>query len=47
MVFLVFFFGLLPFIINIGKKNEAACPIKKKINNEYQIINIDDVEIYN
>lgn len=42
-----FFFGLLPFIINIGKKNEAACPIKKKINNEYQIINIDDVEIYN
>ena len=40
-------FGLFPLLYNIDKNNEAACPIKKIINNKYQIINIDDVEIYN
>ena len=40
-------FGLYSLIYNINKNNEAACPIKKKINNKYQMINIDDVEIYN
>ena len=39
-------FGLLPLMKDhIG--NRTACPIKKKINNKYQIIKINDVEIYN
>jgi hypothetical protein len=39
-------FGLLPLMKeHIG--NRTACPIKKKINNKYQIIKINDVEIYN
>ena len=39
-------FGLLP-LMKQHIENRTACPIKKKINNKYQIIKINDVEIYN
>ena len=39
-------FGLYPLTINYIR-NRIACPIKKKINNKYQIIKINDVEIFN
>ena len=39
-------FGLLP-LMKDHIENRIACPIKKKINNKYQIIKINDVEIYN
>ena len=41
------FFGLLPWNKTLGNNNTTACPIKKKINNKYHLINIDNVEIYN
>ena len=48
-IFYCFFsisFGLLPLRKNYSR-NRTACPNKRKINNKYQLIKINDVEIYN
>ena len=48
-IFYCFFsiaFGLYP-LMNKYIRNGTACPSKKKINSKYQIIKLNDVEIYN
>ena len=38
--------GLYPLMHNYVR-NRTSCPIKRKANNKYQLIKINDVEIYN